>query len=39
LNNTTAQWQAPTAMPQDGKRYTWNETTTSWQEQTEPAMS
>ena len=39
LNNTTAQWQAPTAMPTDGKRYTWNEATTSWQEQTEPAMS
>ena len=35
LNNTTAQWQAPTAMPQDGKRYAWNEATTSWQEQTE----
>ncbi len=32
LNNTTAQWQAPTPMPQDGKRYTWDETTTSWKE-------
>ena len=25
-------WQPPTAMPDDGKRYTWNETTTSWDE-------
>lgn len=32
LNAITAQWQAPTPMPQDGKRYTWNETTTSWNE-------
>ena len=32
LNNTTAQWQAPTPMPQDGKRYTWDEATTSWKE-------
>ena len=30
LNATTAQWQAPTPMPQDGQRYVWNETTTSW---------
>ena len=37
LNSTTAQWQAPTPMPQDGKRYAWNEATTSWQEQTEGA--
>ena len=37
LNSTTAQWQAPTPMPQDGKRYTWNEATTSWQETTEGA--
>jgi hypothetical protein len=32
LNNTTAQWQAPTPMPTDGKRYTWDEATTSWKE-------
>ncbi len=32
LNNTTAQWQAPTPMPQDGKRYSWDEATTSWKE-------
>lgn len=25
-----AQWQAPTAMPTDGKRYSWDEATTSW---------
>ena len=30
LNETTCQWEAPSAMPDDGKRYTWNETTTSW---------
>lgn len=25
-------WQAPVAMPEDGKRYTWDEATTSWVE-------
>ena len=25
-----AQWQAPTAMPTDGKMYSWDEATTSW---------
>ena len=30
LNNDTAQWDAPVAMPQDGNRYTWNEETQSW---------
>ena len=25
-------WQPPTAMPDDGKRYNWNEDTTSWDE-------
>ncbi len=30
INETTCQWQAPVAMPTDGKRYTWDETTTSW---------
>ena len=25
-------WQPPTAMPDDGKRYSWNEETTSWDE-------
>jgi len=33
LNETTCQWQAPTPQPQDGRMYTWNEQTTSWQEQ------
>jgi hypothetical protein len=32
LNNTTAQWDPPIPMPDDGKFYTWNEDTTSWQE-------
>jgi hypothetical protein len=26
------QWTAPTPMPQDGKMYTWNEATKSWDE-------
>jgi hypothetical protein len=30
LNNDTAQWEAPTAMPDDGQRYSWDEDTTSW---------
>lgn len=25
-------WKAPVAMPEDGKRYDWNEATTSWVE-------
>jgi hypothetical protein len=38
LNETTAQWEAPVAMPEDAgtgeppKRYTWDEATTSWVE-------
>lgn len=32
LNNTTANWEAPVAMPSDGKTYAWNESTTSWDE-------
>lgn len=35
LNETTCLWEAPTAMPDDGKRYKWNEPTTSWVEITE----
>jgi len=27
-------WQAPVAYPEDGKRYTWDEATTSWVEST-----
>ena len=32
LNETTCLWVAPTLMPQDDRRYTWDETTTSWVE-------
>ena len=32
LNNDTAQWEAPTPYPDDGKRYSWDEETTSWVE-------
>ena len=30
LNNDTAQWEAPVAMPTDGGLYTWNEETLTW---------
>ena len=30
LNETTCQWEAPVAYPDDDKRYDWNEETTSW---------
>jgi hypothetical protein len=30
LNEETCLWDAPTPMPQDGKRYRWDEPTTSW---------
>ena len=30
LNESTCQWQAPTAMPNDGKRYRWDEPSLSW---------
>lgn len=32
LNEDTCLWDAPTPMPTDGKRYTWDEATTSWVE-------
>ena len=32
LVEDTCQWSAPTAMPTDGKMYSWNEATTSWVE-------
>ena len=35
LNEDTCLWDAPTAYPDDGKKYTWNEDTTSWDEVTE----
>ena len=30
LNENTAQWEAPVAMPTDGKMYSWDEDTVSW---------
>jgi len=30
LNEDTCLWEAPVAYPDDGERYIWNETTTSW---------
>ena len=30
LNQTTWTWEAPIAMPTDGKVYNWDEATTSW---------
>jgi hypothetical protein len=32
LNESTAQWEAPTPMPTDGKMYSWDEATTNWVE-------
>jgi len=32
LLNANAQWEAPVAMPTDGKMYSWDEATTSWLE-------
>jgi len=32
LNDDTCLWEAPVAMPADGKAYAWNEATTSWKE-------
>lgn len=37
LNETTCLWDAPVAMPTDGKRYSWDEATTSWVEVEEVA--
>jgi hypothetical protein len=38
LNETTCLWDAPTAMPVvEGKRFTWDEPTTSWVEIVAPA--
>ena len=34
LNNTTWLWEAPVAMPTDGKEYKWNESITNWEEVT-----
>lgn len=38
LNEDTCLWEAPVAMPTDGKFYTWDEATTSWVEQVEPTV-
>lgn len=35
LNEDTCLWEAPVAYPEDGKFYTWDEETTSWNEVTE----
>ena len=32
LNDDTCLWEAPVAMPADGKTYEWDEATTSWKE-------
>jgi len=32
LNEDTCLWEPPTAMPDDDKRYLWNEETLSWKE-------
>ena len=32
LNEDTCQWEAPVAYPDDGKRYNWNDETTTWDE-------
>jgi hypothetical protein len=32
LNDETCLWEAPVAMPTDGKAYAWDEATTSWKE-------
>jgi hypothetical protein len=34
LNETTCQWEAPVAYPDDGNMYTWNETDQQWDEVT-----
>ena len=33
LNDTTCLWEAPTACPSDGKEYSWNESSKSWEAQ------
>ena len=32
LNSGTYLWESPVAMPDDGKRYTWNESILQWEE-------
>jgi len=38
LDEETCLWNPPTPMPTDGKMYTWNEATTSWNELVTPAQ-
>ena len=38
LNESTCQWDAPTPMPTDNKRYTWDEPTTAWVEFVVPTV-
>ena len=33
LNEDTCLWEAPVPMPEDGKRYRWNEESISWEEE------
>ena len=37
LNETACLWEAPVAMPTDDKKYSWNESTTSWDVVAEPS--
>ena len=37
LNEDTCYWEPPVPMPQDGKRYNWNEETVSWVEVATPS--
>ena len=37
-NSDTYLWEAPTPMPTDGKRYNWDEASTSWVEVETPAL-
>jgi hypothetical protein len=40
LNETTCNWEAPVARPEvEGKYFTWNEATTSWDEFTIPSAT
>jgi len=32
LNESICRWEAPVTIPDDGKRYVWNEETTNWTE-------
>ena len=39
LDPVTCQWEAPVAMPTDGKIYMWDEATTSWVEIPNPTLT